>query len=70
MLTTTTSIPNVSFTNLSSHVETEPSPEEVCRRVREIRRSWGRHERMVRRRIARDRMENLVSVIQGNGCAA
>lgn len=70
MLTTTTSITNVSFTSLSSHAETEPTPEEVARRVREIRNSWDRHEKLVRRRMARDRFESLVAVIEGSDCAA
>lgn len=70
MLTTTTTVPNVSFTSLASHTENEPSPEEVSRRVREIRSSWDRQEKMVRRRIARDRFECLIMAIEGSDCAA
>lgn len=70
MFTTTTTIANVSFTGLASHTETEPSPEEISRRVREIRNSWDRQEKMVRRRIARDRFERLIVAIEGSDCAA
>lgn len=70
MLTTTTTIPNVSFASLASHAENEPSPAEVSRRVKEIRNSWDRQEKLVRRRIARDRFECLILAIEGSDCAA
>ena len=76
MLTTSATHP-VSFTTLPSHVENDsqgcgdcgPSPEEVYRRVREIRASWDLQERIARRREAQNRFENLVEALCGGHAA-
>ncbi|WP_164104058.1 hypothetical protein [Candidatus Laterigemmans baculatus] len=75
MLTTTPTA--VSFTTVPSHYESlregsgdcGPSPEEIYRRVREIRASWGLEERIARRREAQNRFENLVEALCGGHAA-
>ena len=47
----------------SSAPDAEVSPEEVSRRILEVRSSWNVRERMVRRRAAADRFEHLVAVL-------
>lgn len=74
---TTPSPANVSFATFSSHTETMgagdgdcgPSPEEVRRRVMEIRGSWDLEERIARRREARNRFDNLVEALCGGHAA-
>jgi hypothetical protein len=48
---------------VSGSPEVELSPDEVSRRILEVRSSWNVRERMVRRRAAADRFEDLVAVL-------
>lgn len=76
MLTTTIS-PPVSFATVPSRFENldqgsgdcGPSPEEVYRRVREIRASWDLEERIARRREAQNRFETLLEALSGGHAA-
>ena len=47
----------------------EPTPEEVSRRVNEIRSSWNLEERLARRHAAEDRFEHLVATLLGGHAA-
>lgn len=76
MLTTSTTAP-LAFTTLPSPTENAargcgdcgPSPEEVYRRVREIRSSWDLEERIARRREAQNRFEHLLEALCGGHAA-
>ncbi len=48
---------------VSQSSDVELTPDEVSRRILEVRSSWNVRERMVRRRAAANRFEDLVAVL-------
>lgn len=60
----------VAMSNTVSHNETLPTDAEIASRVLAIRSSWDVRERMQRRRIANERFEKLLDVLQRDNYAA